>query len=483
MERLTGLDASFLYAETPSVHMHTIKVAILDPLPDAGENTFERFRAELGDRLHLLPRFRRRVVETPLRFHRAVWIEDPDFDLDFHLKHVAVPEPGGRDELNAVIADIASHPLHPGHPLWEIWRVDGLADGGTAYVAKIHHSLADGVASARLLANIMEFGPDEPGTKPDAAWAPEPVPSKAHLLVDALKDHVRKFSRLPSLLFRTFQGLWRLIRRRLSGAPSPPMPYNGPVTRLNRRLSPARSFATVSVPLDEVRAIKRALSVTLNDVVLAIAAGALKRFLSHYGETPDRSLVAAVPIATGPADAPERLVGNRLSNVFTILHTDIEDPVERVRAINETMAVAKDANEQMGSDIMREWMEYVPPGLHSWFANLVSKLEFPARHRPPANAIVSNVRGPDRPLYIAGMKLRSLYSIGPVVDGIGINITAWSYSDDLAFTVLASRNSVTDAREVTKYITDSFQELRERCVDEAGANERHVDSASVDLGT
>jgi diacylglycerol O-acyltransferase len=460
MERLSGLDATFLHGETPSIHMHTLKVAVVEATPEAGPDTFERFGEELAKRLHLLPPFRRRIVDIPLGFHHPVWIEDPHFDINYHLRRVGIPAPGGREEMDEVIADIASHSLDHRHPLWEIWRLEGLQDGCIAYVAKIHHSVADGAAAAHLLANVMSAH-NEAGdpTPPTETWRPEPIPSTSTLLRDAMRDHVRKLGQLLPLVWKTLLGLGRLIlHRRRGGAPAA-QPFQGPITALNRGLTPARSFATMDVPIAEVRAIKTTLGLTLNDVVLAIVSGALRRFLELNDKQSLRSLVATIPVAAPAPNEDQRLAGNRLSNLFTSLCTDIDDPLERIRMIHDKMVVAKANHERFGESIMLEWMEYVPPHPYNWMVRLYARTGLAARHRPAANAVVSNVRGPSKHLFVAGMRLRNLYSVGPIVEGIGINITAWSYADTLAFTVLACRDAVPRAREVTDCLRWSLSEL------------------------
>jgi diacylglycerol O-acyltransferase len=465
MERLTGLDAAFLHSETPAVHMHTLKVAIVDPPAGGGADTFERLREELGKRLHLLPPFRRRVVDVPVRFHHPVWIEDPYFDLGFHLRRIAIPAPGGQRELDAVVADIASHPLDRRHPLWEIWQLEGLADGGLAYVAKIHHALADGVAAAQLLANVMAASPAAGEPAPPAEpWAPEAMPSAAKLFFGAWPDHVRRLTRLPPLIGRTLAGMGRVARQRRRGGVPAPLPYGGPRTSLNRGLTAARSFAATRVLLAHARRVKSVLDISMNDVVLAVVAGGLLRLLERRGERPGRPLVATIPVAAAAPGEEHRLTGNRLSNLFTSLCTDIGDPLARARAIHDTMVAAKAAHERFGSTLMQEWMEYLPPPLLPWLMRLDSRFE--SLHRPAANVVVSNVRGPEAALHIAGSKLRHLYSVGPIVEGIGVNVTAWSYADELSFTVLASREALPDAHELTECLEASLAELA-RTVDDA----------------
>jgi diacylglycerol O-acyltransferase len=478
MERLSGLDAAFLNGETPAIHMHTLKVAIVDPPPDGGSATFARFREETAKRLHLLPLFRRRAVNVPLGFHHPVWVEDPLFDLDYHLRRIALPAPGGQRELDAVVGDIASHRLDRDHPLWEIWQVEGLADGSLGYVAKIHHALADGLASAHLLEHVFSPSPDATDpAPPPAPWAPHVLPSRSALFFSAFPDHVRRLGKLPPLIGRTIGGIRRTVRGRRQDTVTAPLPFGGPRTSLNRGLTAARSFATARVPLDHLRTVKSALAISMNDVVLAVVAGALLRLLAGRNEHPRRPLVATVPVATMRPGDEHRLTGNRLSNLFTSLCTDIDDPLARAHAIHDTMIAARNAHERLGSSLMEEWMEYLPPPLLAALMRLGSRLE--PLHRPAANVVVSNVRGPATALYVAGARLRHLYSVGPIVEGVGINVTAWSYADELSFTVLASREALPEAHDVTDALMASLAELVELAAT-AGAHE--PGTAASDLG-
>ncbi len=459
MERLRGIDAVFLYMETPTAHMHTIKVAVLEPAPGV-DYSIERVKADLRERLHLLPPFRRRIVEVPLGFHHPVWVEDAAFDLDHHVRSRTVPSPGGRHEMDAVISEIASDPLGRRRPLWELWLLEGLADGRVAAVGKVHHAVADGVAIAALLANVMDpslSGLAEPGMRP--RWSPEPLPSRARLLRDALRDHVRQLAHFPALLRRTMHNLAAFARRRRRAAVVSPLPIcDAPKTSFNGALTARRAFVSTTLPLAQVRVVREAFGVTLNDVLLALVSGSLRHYLGVRGERPARSLIAEVPVATDRA-GERRLAGNRLSNIFTSLCTDVDDPAARVRAVHAVTRAAKELHDGLGPDLYEEWTQYAPPRPFAWTMRLYSRLRLANRHAPPVNVIVSCVPGPRVPLAWPGGRLEAIYSVGPVIEGAGVNVTAWSYVDRLCVGVLTCPDLVPEPREIADGLQDALAEL------------------------
>jgi diacylglycerol O-acyltransferase len=460
VKRLSGIDANLLYMETPSVHMHTIKVAVLAPSPGADYSRAGVAR-ELGNRLHLLPPFGRRLVEVPFGFHHPVWIEDQQVDLDYHVREVPVAAPGGTREMDAVVSWIAGMPLDRRRPLWEVWVLPGLAGGRVAVVGKIHHALADGVAVAELLGNVMSAAPEAAAPPvPGPAPTPDPVPTARRLLLDALADHGRQVRRFPALLRRTATNLLAVRRGRRVVAPTPPMPLRDvPMTPLNGALTARRSFASTSLPLDTVRAVKATVGVTLNDVLLALVAGALRRYLTARGALPTRPLVAEVPVATDVAAGERRLAGNRLSNLFTSLCTDVADPVERLRAIHAVTEAAKEMHGVLGTDMYAAWADFAPPRPLAWLTRQYSRLRIADHHRPAVNLIVSCVPGPRQPLHWAGGTLESIFSVGPIIEGAGFNVTAWSYVDRLNVGVLACPERVPDAHEITQGLSEALAEL------------------------
>ena len=459
MKRLSGLDATFLYSETEDVHMHTIKVAIVDVARSPDVDVFERLEQVLGSRLHLLPPFTMRPVKVPMAANHPVWMKDPEFSLRNHLRRITCPAPGTQRELDDVVARIASIPLDRSKPLWELWYVDGLACGRVAYVAKLHHAMADGMASSALLANVMNPAPH--GGDGVADEHPRSLPPRGKVLLDAISEYPQRAAELPRLTRHTIEGAARLIRHNRHRGGRTQGPFQTPRTLFNRKLTGRRTFATVDVALDDVLDIKRALGVTVNDVVLAVAGTATHRYLQSAGERPDRPLLATVPVSVAkPAAA--RLLGNELSNLFTSLCTDVTDPVERVRAISATAKAAKDAHHALGSDIMRRWAEYTPAGPYRQGFRLYSKLRMADRVRPAANLIVSNVRGPGIPLEVAGARLHRLYSVGPVLEGLGLNVTAWSYCGRMGFSALSCQSAADDLHPLTDLIAEAVDELRAR---------------------
>jgi diacylglycerol O-acyltransferase len=461
MERLTGLDAGFLYMETPTLHMHTIKAAVIDPSTVPGGYTFERFKEVLGERLHLLPPFRRRVVEVPLGLHHPVWIEDPDFDLDRHVRRMSLPAPGGRRGMDAAIGEVASTPLPRDRPLWEIVVLEGLPDGRIGFVAKLHHALADGVAAAELLANVMDLEPEPPELPvAEEPWRPERRPSRRALLWAAIVDAVRGLKRLPALLVRTLRSLLAVGRRRREADVSPPRPVlDTPNTGFSTSLTPRRVFATTTLSLPDIKAVKSAAGVTVNDVLLALVATSLRRYLTDRDDLPAQPLVAGVPVSTDRPDEVRRLGGNKVSNMFTALPTHLADPRERLAAVHEVTSAAKEVHNLLGVDMLADWVEYTPPRPYAWFMRQYSRFRIADRHRPPINVVVSNVPGPRQPLYVAGARLEAIYSVGPVLEGIGLNVTAWSYLDQVHVGAIACADVMPDLEEVTDGLAEALEEL------------------------
>lgn len=467
MQRLSGLDASFLHTESPTVHMHTLKIGIIDPDSAPGGYDFERFVEVLGERLGLLPPFRRRAVPVPFGLHHPVWIEDADFDIRRHVRRVRAPAPGGPRELDACVAEVASTPLPRDRPLWEICVVEGLADGRVGFVTKLHHAVADGAAAAQLLANVMAPTAEAslaPMAADHGAWAGEAVPSRRRLLVDALADIGHLILRLPGLVVRTLARLPGLRRARRAATDRPPAAFGGPATSFSATLTARRAFASCVLALEDFRRAKAAFGVTINDVVLACVAGALRAHLLAGGEPVDRPLVASVPLSS---DAPgtARLIGNRTSNLFTALRVDLEDPVERLRATGRVTAAAKDLSDALGVETMEQWVEYSPPAVYG----LVWRLLVPRVRRPPMNAIVSNVAGPRDPLFIAGAELVGLQSVGPLLEDVGLNVTVWSYRNSMQVAVLCCPDTLADPYSLTEGIAAALADLVARIPEQAGA--------------
>jgi diacylglycerol O-acyltransferase len=397
-----------------------------------------------------------------------MWVKDPDFDVGRHLFRSHIGPPGGQREMDQAIAEIASAQLRRDRALWETWLLEGLADGGIVLVTKIHHSLADGVASANVLAKVMSFdpGPDELDAQ-RPSWIPESLPPPRLLLKDAIRDQREQASAIGPLVKRTVKGGINVLRNLKSRAAPVPYPFVTSRTVFNRTLSPRRSFASATLPLADLKQVKEGAGVTLNDVVLATVAGALDRFFEARGERPSRPLIASVPMAVAGPDGVPRTSGNRIANLFTSLCNDVADPLERLKKIHATTEQSKRVQHQLGVETMLDWSEALPAVAYRWILRAYSRSGLSDVIPPPANLIVSNVRGPDHPLYVAGARLRTIYSVGPAVEGIGLNVTAWSYCGNVAFALIADADAVADLHPLTDALAGSLEDLK-RAVDKTG---------------
>jgi diacylglycerol O-acyltransferase len=459
VERMSGIDAAFLYFETPNMHMHVVGVIVFDPSTVPGGYSFETVKEMVRSRLHLAKPLRRRLLPTPLNLHHPVWVEDHDFDLDYHVRRIGCPAPGSERELAEIVGDIASRPLDRARPLWEMWIVEGLEHGHVAAVVKMHHCTIDGVSGANLMVHFFDLAPEgsERPPAPDA-WTPERRPSDVELLARALLARTRRPLEWARVVPATLGSAARLVRaRRGRAGPGMPTPLRAPRTSFNATITPHRRVAFAQLPLEEVKAVKRAVGTTVNDVVIAICSGALRRYLSGRGEAPDRSLIAAVPVSVRAEG--EAGVANRVSVMFSTLATDIDEPLERLRHIAEANRGAKEEHRAIGADMLTRWSELAAPTTFSLAARFYAWLRLAERHPVVHNLVISNVPGPSFPLYFAGAKLVALYPLGPIFDGAGLNITVLSYMDQMFFGLIGCRE-VVDVWAIAAQIPEAFAELR-----------------------
>ncbi|BBY55625.1 wax ester/triacylglycerol synthase family O-acyltransferase [Mycobacterium koreense] len=453
MKRLSGWDAVLLYSETDNVHMHTLKVAVIELDAERRGFTIEQFRKVLHGRLYKLEPFRFRLVDIPYKFHHPMWQENADVDLDYHVRPWRLPEPGGRRELDEAIGEIASTPLDRSRPLWEMYFIEGLANHRIAVVGKIHHALADGIASANLMAQGMDLQRGRQVERHD--FPTEPAPTKGQLMRSAFRDHLRQLGRVPTTVRYTAAGLSRVRRsgRRLS--PELTRPFSPPPTFMNHVLTPQRRFATATLSLADIKETSKKLGATLNDVVLAISTGALRNLLLHYDGSADRPLLASVPM--GFDFSAERIWGNKFSGVLVGLPVDVEDPLQRVAEVHEAATEAKATNQLIGPELVNRWAAYFPPaGMEALFRRLASS----EGQNKTLNLNISNVPGPREPGRVGGALVTEIYSVGPLTAGSGLNITVWSYVDQLNISVLADAATLKDPHEVTDAMVAEFIEIR-----------------------
>lgn len=461
MQRLSGIDASFLYFETPTQHLHVSAVIVIDPSTVPGEGySFERVKELLRSRLHLVPQFRRRLVSVPFNLDHPIWISDADFDLDYHVRRIGCPAPGTEEQLAEIAADIAGRPLDRTRPLWEIWVVEGLENGHVGVVTKMHHCTVDGVSGANLMVHLLDLEPEPaPKPEPEEGWEPERKPSDAELFARAAVQRVVRPVRILGVIPRTVRSVASFIATRRKQEAGMPAPLTAPRTSFNGAITAHRKVAMARVPLEDIKVVKRAFGTTVNDVVLAVVGGSLRRYLQQRGELPDRTLIATCPVSVR-SDEHDKQVANKVSAMFTTLRTDLEDPVDRLRAINAVNRGAKEEHKAIGADTLQKWAEFAAPTTFSLASRLYSWMKLAERHPVVHNLVVSNVPGPPIPLYFAGAKLVALYPLGPVFHGAGLNVTVVSYMDSVFFGLIACREAAPQLWELVAAVPDALAELR-----------------------
>jgi WS/DGAT/MGAT family acyltransferase len=461
VQRLSGLDAAFLAIETPSAHMHVMSTAILDPSTAPGPFGVERVRELLRERMNLLPPFRRRLVTVPFELHNPLWVEDPNFDLDYHVRHTALPAPGGPRELAALTAEIAGRPLDRSRPLWEIWFVEGLESDRVAVISKVHHSSIDGMSGVELIANLYDFEADPPARADDARTSDrhvDHVPGDPELLAHAVVSLARQPLLMARALRRLVRSATRVAQRAREQTTNVAVPLTAPRLTMNGTITPHRKIAFSSVALADIKTVKNAFNVKVNDVVLAVAAGALRTYLAGRGELPDRPLVATIPTSVRTEEQKADM-GNRVSAMFAGLPVELDDPVERLLSVHQSTIGAKQMHEDIGGQTLQEWADLASPALFSRVMRVYSGLRLADRHRPIHNLVISNVPGPAFALYFAGAKLVAMYPMGPIFDGAGLNLTVMSYQDHVDFGFLVCRELVPDVDDLAGAVPDALAEL------------------------
>ena len=458
MQRLTGADATFLYGETANSRMEVATVVVGDAtgLP-RGEALLDHARAYLEPRLHLAPLLRRRLVRVPLALDHPVWIEDPDFDLEFHLRQVALPTPGSMSQLGDLVGRLLSRPLDKARPLWEMYVVEGLDGDRIALVIKTHHAAVDGVAGFQLLTSLIDFEADAaPPPPPEQPWEPEPVPTDVELVAGATANLVRQPLRGLKAA-RRVAGAAVQSRRRTGSATTglvgsggaPPTPFNGP-------LGPHRRVRFLDLSLTSAKTIKEAAGVKLNDVVLAAVGGGLRRYLERHDALPVEPLVAFVPVSTrGEGDGE----ANRTAMVHVPLATDLADPGIRLKTIATDAAEAKSVHAELGPSFLIDISELSGPAVAAAAFRLGEITRINERARIGGNVVVSNIPGSPVPLWTAGAPIERIYPLGPLADGAGLNITLLSYLDTLGFGFVADREMVPDLDDLVDDVASAFGEL------------------------
>jgi diacylglycerol O-acyltransferase len=466
MRQLSSLDAQFLAVESARIYGHVAFLGIYDPsTAPGGKLGAPEIKALLEERMHLLPPLRWRLVQVPLRLDLPYWADDPDFDLEFHIRETALPAPGDDVQLAETVQRLFGRPLDRARPLWEFYVVHGLEGGRVALLTKIHHSAVDGMSGNEIMAVLLDPEPTGRVLDPKPASHGTPrLPGDRQMLVRGLRglprQPLRALRSLPSTIagftdlpganalpgVPTLSHVYSRVRRTLGSDEStdilevtkarpPKTPFNGPV-------SAHRRFAFGSLPLDSVRQIRRDFGTTVNDVVVTLCAGAVREWLMERDALPEDPLVAMIPMSVRRRD--ERGTwGNRISMMVVPIPTNEPDPARRLQRTHELLRSAKERHSALPASLLTDATAFIPPAVASLAAR--NTVDILSRTRPPLNLVISNVPGPRSSLYCAGAELTANYPLSVIVDGVGLNITVVSYKNRVDFGIVGDREQIDDA--------------------------------------
>jgi diacylglycerol O-acyltransferase / wax synthase len=469
-DRLSGLDASFLHLEDASAHMHVASVMLFDGDPPPYDELLEGIER----RLHLVPRYRQRLANVPLGQGRPKWVDDPHLNLRYHVRATALPAPGSETELRALAGRVFSQQLDRDKPLWELWLVDGLEGGRFALLAKTHHALVDGISGVDIVSVLFDVSPEptapaDPGTR----WLPRPLPSQAQLLGEALLERAT----VPAEVARSVRALLRAPRRVLEGArdaavgvgamawaglnPAPPSPYNAGI-------GPHRRFTWVRADLADLKAIKDDLGGTVNDVVLATVAGALGRHLRRRGQRTDGlELKAMVPVSVR-SDIERGALGNKVAAMMAPLPVWCQEPVARLDIVREQLKDLKGGGQAVGAQVLTELSGFAPPTIMGQASRLMSRQRF-------FNLVVTNVPGPQFPLYLMGREMLETFPMVPLAKGQGLGIALLSYNGHINFGLVGDYDLLWDLDELELDLSESLAELAQEAGVELATDSRRAE--------
>ncbi len=464
MEQLSGMDASFLYFETKNAPMHIGSVAIYDQSTvKGGVLAFKEILKNYESRLHLARSFRQRLAFVPANLDHPYWFEDPDFDIEFHVRHIALPHPGDWRQLCIQVSRLHSRAMDLHRPLWEVYviegldNVEGLPKGSFAVVTKVHHAAIDGVSGAEMTAAIHDLTPDAKPAPPEEPWVPEREPLALELLARTAGHTAVQPFRLANVVARSVPALARAGLKMSTGD----LKSAGPVprTRFNGCVSPHRVFDGKSFALDDLKFIRTVVpGSTINDVVLTICGGALRKYLEDKEELPVDSLVAMTPISVRAPDK-QKSAGNQVSAMTVAIGSDIADPMERLELVFEHTTSSKELTNAVGAKTMTDYTQFIPSTTAGLAARLYSGLNLANRMKLPMNCVITNIPGPNVPLYMTGARLVTQFGLGPILDGMGLIMPVFSYGGQITISISSCREMVPDPAFFAECIQESFDEL------------------------
>ena len=469
MQQLTGLDAAFLALETTNSTGHVGGVSVLDPRDAPAPLTLARLTQVLGDRLPLIPVLRRKLLNVPFGLDQPYWVDDPNFDIEYHIREIALPRPGSDAQLTEQVSRLHARPLDRSRPLWEIYLITGLAKRRAAVYTKIHHSAIDGASGAELLTILLDLTPEGREVPPHEPFTPVRPPGPVALTALAAAklawrpvETVRFTNELVRVLPTLAPALSTLVGGMLGlnrgdGEVIPTAPGRAPATPFNRQITPHRRLALRSVDLDSVKAVKNAFGVSVNDVVMAMCAGALRRWLADHESLPDTPLIAMIPVSVRDP-ASKAAMGNKVSAMLATLPTNLADAAERVQVVHAATKIAKAQQAVIPQGLVDQVSDFAPPALTARAARVVFATG--VLHRlPPFNLCISNVPGPNVPVYLCGAKLLAHYPVSVITDGQGLNITLVGYLGELHFGLVSCRELIPDLDVLADYLVGELEVL------------------------
>ena len=464
IQQISGSDAAFLYAESPTSPMHIASLNIVE-----GSLKFDDFKDIIASKLHLIPKFRQRLLNVPMNLDYPYWVDDPNFDLDLHLNRIKLPDPSNWRTLRDLTSTLFSAPLDLRRPLWSVHFIEGIDEidqvpkGSVAIVTKVHHVMIDGSSGVGIMGVLYDSDADGKQIKRSKPkpFNPEPLPDELSLLLKSGYGFFKNPLKVPRTIGETVLNFVKnkaasklSIQREFSSAKFPV-----PITIFNGSISAKRTWGTAILSFDRINALRKIMGGSINDVILAICAGAIRRYLQEKDKLPVHPLVANVPISIRTESSTQ--MNNQIANMMIQLATHIEDPLDRLEYIQEQTMLGKSRHNTLGAKTLAKMADVVPFGLANLAAGLYSKYNIKDLHRPPFNVTITNVPGPRGLLYLNGHKVSSIFGLTPVVDGFGLIIAAFSYNGQVSITTTSDAKTMPDADVFSKYIRESANELEE----------------------
>jgi WS/DGAT/MGAT family acyltransferase len=463
IQQVSGQDATFLYAESPNSPMHVATLTIVE-----GSIEFNDFKEIVASKLHLIPKFRKKLLNVPLNLDNPYWVDDPNFDIDLHINRLKLPDPANWKTLREMTSSIFSSPLDLRRPLWSIDFIEGLDEvsqvpkGSIAIVSKIHHVMIDGSSGVGIMSILFDKSEDDKNKKPSKPkpYEPEPLPDEISLLIKSSYGFFKNPLKVPKLIGET---AFSFIKGRMNSQLNSKKQYlkssyTTPKTIFNESVSPKRTWGTAILSFDRINTLRKIMDVSINDLILSICAGAIRRYLEEREKLPVQPLVANVPISIR-VKGEEQKMNNQISNMLVKIGTHIKNPIERLEFIQEQTSLGKSKHKAIGAKALSKMADAVPFGLANLAAGLYSKYNIKEFHRPPFNVTITNVPGPQNPLYLKGHKIVGIFGLAPVLDGFGLIIAAFSYNGLVSITTTSDAKTMPDADKFSRYIRESANEL------------------------